>query len=66
MVKVTYTIRRKGKVVGRSTLSAEGEITGEAMKAAQEDAARQAKAADVARHAGQRAYRKKRTKPTGR
>lgn len=65
MVKVTYTIRRKGKVVGRSTFSTEGEITGKAMKAAQDDAARQAKAADVARRPDKQAYRKKRTKPTG-
>jgi hypothetical protein len=57
---VTATVKRKGKVVGRSRIAAEhGKPFEDAIRAAGEEARRQAKAADVATHTGRKAYRKK-------
>lgn len=60
MGTVAATIRRKGKVVGHSVVTTEGAITTEAIKAVSDEANRQAKAHDVARHTGKQGYRKKR------
>ena len=60
MGTVTSTIRRKGKVVGRSVVTTDGPVSAEAIKASGDEARRQAKASDVARHTGKQSYRKKR------
>jgi hypothetical protein len=54
-IRVTYTIRRKGKVIARA--AAEGETDAIARAAA--EAQKQAKAYNFARRSGRKAFRKK-------
>ena len=63
-MRATYTINRKGKVVGRSVAVVEDgdrKATNAAMLGAAEEALRQAKAHVVAKHARPQRYRKKRS-----
>jgi len=60
MGSVTATIRRKGKVIGRSVVTTDGPVSPEAIKAAGDAARSQAKAAEVARNTGKKAFRQKR------
>ena len=60
MAMVRSTIRRKGKIVGRSEIVAGGPLKAEDIRAVAEEASRQAKADDIKRHTGKQGYRKKR------
>ena len=58
-MKVSSTIRRKGKVIGKATLVSDDPVASEdAIRAVAEEARRQAKAYDMARHTARSGYRK--------
>jgi hypothetical protein len=59
MLRVTSTIKRRGKIIGRATATGEdGSV--EPIRRAAEEASRQAKAHDAAIKARRQAYRRKR------
>jgi len=58
-MRVTATIKRKGKVVARSASIVAGDNAAEAIREVAAETHRQAKAKDVANHTGRKAYRKK-------
>ena len=59
MMKVGSTIRRKGKVVGKAILTVDdGQDSAAAIRAVAEEASRQAKARDIARHTARSGFRR--------